>query len=226
MPKISFNDRPHKNEKQESIDYVKSLIEEARTNARDSDIIKLEKLIKLLNFKKYGLVWEEHAELVEEEMKTKIPVFVENESKKIHDNSNSEDFNFLLEGDNLHSLHLLEKTHAGKIDVIYIDPPYNTGSKDFKYNDSFADDDDTFRHSKWLSFMERRLRIAKELLTQEGVIFISIDDNEQAQLKTLMNEIFGEENFLNQFIIQVRYSDKTLTEANVTSKSQNGRINY
>lgn len=213
MPQIPFNDRPRKNEKQESIDYVKSLIEQARTDARDSDIPKLEKLIQLLNSKKYGLVWEEHAELVEEEMKTKIPVFVENKNKKINDNPDSEDFNFLLEGDNLHSLHLLEKTHLGKIDVIYIDPPYNTGSKDFKYNDSFVDEDDTFRHSKWLSFMERRLRIAKDLLTQEGVIFISIDDNEQAQLKTLMDEIFGEKNFLNQFIIQVRYSDKTLTEA-------------
>ncbi len=213
MPQIPFNDRPRKNEKQESIDYVKSLIEQARTDARDSDIPKLEKLIQLLNSKKYGLVWEEHAELVEEEMKTKIPVFVEDKNKKINDNPDSEDFNFLLEGDNLHSLHLLEKTHLGKIDVIYIDPPYNTGSKDFKYNDSFVDEDDTFRHSKWLSFMERRLRIAKDLLTQEGVIFISIDDNEQAQLKTLMDEIFGEENFLNQFIIQVRYSDKTLTEA-------------
>ena len=195
----SFNDRPHKNEKAESIEYVKSLIEQMRAEGKSDDIPKLEKLIQLLDSKKYGLVWEEHAELVEEEMKTKIPVFVEDESKKIHDNPDSEDFNFLLEGDNLHSLHLLEKTHAGRIDVIYIDPPYNTGNKDFKYNDAFVDDNDTFSHSKWLSFMERRLRIARTLLSDDGVIFISIDDNEQSQLRMLMNEIFGEGNFVGTF---------------------------
>ena len=202
MTENIFNDRPRKNEKQESINYVKSLIEQARTDARDSDIPKLEKLVQLLNSKKYGLVWEEHAELVEEEMKTKIPVFVEDESKKINDDSDSEDFNFLLEGDNLHSLHLLEKTHLGKIDVIYIDPPYNTGNKDFKYNDSFVDTEDTFRHSKWISFMERRLKIAKTLLSEEGIIFISIDDNEQSQLKMLMDEIFGEEKFIANIAVE------------------------
>lgn len=202
MTENIFNDRPRKNEKQESIDYVKSLIEQARTDARDSDIPKLEKLVQLLNSKKYGLVWEEHAELVEEEMKTKIPVFVEVESKKIHDNPDSEDYNFLLEGDNLHSLHLLEKTNLGKIDVIYIDPPYNTGNKDFKYNDSFVDTEDTFRHSKWISFMERRLKIAKTLLSEEGIIFISIDDNEQSQLKMLMDEIFGEEKFIANIAVE------------------------
>jgi len=204
MSEIPFNDRPRKNEKETSIDYVKSLIEAARTENREDDIPKLEKLIQLLNSKKYGLVWEEHAELVEEEMKTKIPVFVEDKEKKIHDNPDSENFNFLLEGDNLHSLHLLEKTHSGKIDVIYIDPPYNTGKKDgkFKYNDAFIDKADTFYHSKWLSFMERRLTIAKKLLSNDGLIFISIDDNEQSQLKLLLNEIFGEDNFATQFIVE------------------------
>ena len=204
MTENIFNDRPRKNEKQESIDYVKSLIEQARTDARDSDIPKLEKLIQLLNSKKYGLVWEEHAEKVEEEMKTKIPVFVEDESKKINDKSDSENFNFLLEGDNLHSLHLLEKTHAGKIDVIYIDPPYNTGNKDFKYNDDFVDSEDTFRHSKWLSFMERRLRIAQKLLTIDGVIFVSIGDDEASHLKILLDEIFGEQNFVNQISVKTK----------------------
>lgn len=202
MPENTFNERPHKNEKQESIAYVKALIEQARNDAREDDIPKLEKLIELLNSKKYGLVWERHEEIVEEEMKTKIPVFVEDESKKIHDNPDSEDYNFLLEGDNLHSLHLLEKTHTGKIDVIYIDPPYNTGNKDFKYNDKFVDNTDTFSHSKWLSFMERRLTIAKSLLSDDGVIFISIDDNEQSQLKLLMDEIFGEKNFVANIVRQ------------------------
>lgn len=204
MSENTFNERPHKNEKQESITYVKALVEQARNDAREDDIPKLEKLIELLNSKKYGLVWEQHKEIVEEEMKTKIPVFVEDESKKIHDNPGSEDYNFLLEGDNLHSLHLLEKTHTGKIDVIYIDPPYNTGNKDFKYNDVFVDNEDTFRHSKWLSFMERRLRVAQLLLSNEGVIFIQINDIEVAQLKSLCDEIFGEMNFLNMISINMK----------------------
>lgn len=102
----------------------------------------------------------------------------------------------IVEGDNLVSLSALAYTHAGKIDVIYIDPPYNTGNKDFVYNDSFVDKEDAYRHSKWLSFMERRLRIAKKLLSDRGVIFISIDDNEQANLKLLCDSVFGEQHYL------------------------------
>lgn len=97
----------------------------------------------------------------------------------------------IIEGDNLEALTTLTYTHEGKIDVIYIDPPYNTGNKDFIYNDSYVDSEDSYRHSKWLSFMSRRLRIAKKLLSDRGVIFISIDDNEQANLKILCDEIFG-----------------------------------
>ena len=140
MPEI-FNERPHENEKKRALSYISKLLEDARNDKenRGEDIRNLEEVQRLLNSKKYGLVWERHNEIVEEEMKTKIPVFVEDESKKIHDNRDSEGFNFLLEGDNLHSLHLLGKTHSGKIDVIYIDPPYNTGNKDFKYNDAFVD---------------------------------------------------------------------------------------
>src|SRR5699024_8677917 len=84
----------------------------------------------------------------------------------------------------------------GKIDVIYIDPPYNTGNKDFIYNDRYVDKEDSYRHSKWLSFMEKRLRIAQELLSDTGVMFISIDDNEVAQLKLLCDDIFKIENVL------------------------------
>lgn len=193
MSKHTFDDRPHKNEKDDSIFYIKNLIDIAKKESREEDITKLEKLLQLLNTKKYGLVWEEHAEKVEEEMKTKIPVFNENIDKKINQVPDSEDYNFLLEGDNLHSLYLLEKTHLGKIDIIYIDPPYNTGNKDFKYNDSFIDSTDAFKHSKWLSFMDRRLRIAKKLLSPNGIIFISIDNKEGYQLKLLLDEIFGEE---------------------------------
>lgn len=147
-------------------------------------------------------------------MKTKIPVFVEDAGRKIVGNPDSEDYNFLLEGDNLHSLHLLEKTHSGKIDVIYIDPPYNTGNKDFIYNDKIVDKTDGYSHSKWLSFMSKRLEIARNLLSDKGVIFISIDDNEFSQLKLLCDDIFGEHNKLITLHTQVRYSNKTLNEKN------------
>lgn len=199
-----FIERPRKNEKDGAITYVQELLKQAREDRRNEDVDKLENLVRLLNTKKYGLVWEEHAELVEEEMKTKIPIFIEDETKKIVGNPESEDYNFLLEGDNLHSLHLLKKTHSGTIDVIYIDPPYNTGSKDFKYNDKFVDKNDSFSHSKWLSFMERRLRIARDLLSPEGVIFVSIGDDENATLKLLMDDIFGESNYLNQISVKTK----------------------
>lgn len=198
----TFNERPHQNEKAEALEYISKLIDDAREKSDNEAIPKLENLLRLVNGKRYGLVWEEHAELVDEKMKTEIPVFVEDETKKIVGNPDSQDYNFLLEGDNLHSLHLLEKAHSGKIDVIYIDPPYNTGNKDFIYNDKIVDKNDTFSHSKWLSFMSKRLEIAKDLLSESGVIFISIDDNEQAQLKLLCDEIFGEKNFLTQFIVE------------------------
>ncbi|MFT8544850.1 MAG: site-specific DNA-methyltransferase [Leuconostoc falkenbergense] len=212
-----FHERPHANEKQRGINYINKLLDAAHNNKDTSqgDINELEEIKRLLNQKKYGLVWERHAEQVEEELKTKIPIFVEDESKKIvgdHDKGLMDNYNFILEGDNLHSLHLLEKTHKGRIDVIYIDPPYNTKNKDFKYNDTFVAPDDAFRHSKWLSFMESRLRIAQNLLADNGVIFISIDENENAQLKLLMDEIFGENNILSVHQIQVRYGNKNLNE--------------
>lgn len=213
-----FIERPRKNEKDGAITYVQELLKQAREDRRNEDVDKLENLVRLLNTKKYGLVWEEHAELVEEEMKTKIPVFIEDETKKIVGNPESEDYNFLLEGDNLHSLHLLKKTHAGKIDVIYIDPPYNTGNKDFIYNDKIVDKTDGYSHSKWLSFMNKRLEIARELLNDTGVIFISIDDNEQAQLKMLCDEIFGEANYIATY--------KWNKTATAPSLSQKVRLKY
>lgn len=110
-------------------------------------------------------------------------------------------YNFILEGDNLHSLRLLEKTHRGKIDYIYIDPPYNTGNRDFVYEDAKIGKDDGYRHSKWLSFISARLEIAHRLLSDDGAIFISIDDNEIANLRLLCDQIFGEENFVNQITL-------------------------
>lgn len=105
----------------------------------------------------------------------------------------------LIEGDNLEALTTLAYTHEGKIDVIYIDPPYNTGNEDFVYNDKFIEKEDEFRHSKWLSFMNKRLRIAKKLLSSQGVIFISIDENEVGALRLLGDEIFLPKNFVGQW---------------------------
>lgn len=142
--------------------------------------------------KKYGLVFEEHREEIDEILATHTPVLTEDGSLLI---DNGGQMNFLLEGDNLASLQLLLKTHKGKIDLIYIDPPYNTGNQDFIYDDHFVSKEDAFRHSLWCSFMQKRLEIAKNLLSPTGVIFISIDDNEYASLKFLADEIFGYENY-------------------------------
>lgn len=161
----------------------------------DKSLIAIGEIERELKAKKYGLVWEEHEEEVDVKMRTHIPVFTEDTSCEIAENSDNKDYNFLLEGDNLHSLYLLEKTHKGRIDVIYIDPPYNTG-KSFTYADSTVDSSDAFRHSKWLSFMRERLKLANKLLSNSGVIFISINDAEQSQLKLLCDDIFGESNFI------------------------------
>lgn len=161
----------------------------------DDSLIAIGEIEKELKAKKYGLVWEEHEEAVDVQMKTQIPVFTEVKEREIYADESGA-YNFLLEGDNLHSLYLLEKTHKGKIDVAYIDPPYNTINREFMYNDCRIGEDDGFRHSKWISFMEERLRIAQKLMSERGCIFISIDDNEQAVLKMLCDEIFGEQKFV------------------------------
>ena len=156
---------------------------------------------QLKSRKKYGLVWEDKPEQVVLDCQNKVPVLKEVKNKAITTDKNKP-VNILIEGDNYHSLSVLNYTHKGKIDVIYIDPPYNTGNKDFTYNDHFIDRENSFRHSKWLSFMSKRLRLAKGLLKNDGIIFISIDDNEQARLKLLCDEIFGEGNFINNIIWQ------------------------
>ncbi len=174
----------------------------------DESLIAFNQIEKELTSKKYGLVWEEHEENVDVMMKTQIPVFTEVKEKEIVGDSKSDSFNFLLEGDNLHSLKLLEKTHHGRINLIYIDPPYNTGNKDFKYDDAFIDKNDGYKHSKWLAFMNTRLTIAHRLLSKDGVVFISIDDNEHAALKLLCDEIFGEECFVGDISWQRTYSPR------------------
>lgn len=173
---------------------LKQKIEELEglTNDEKSELIKL-----LRSQKKYGLVWEDKPEDVEQRMLNEQPVLVEVPERAIISNDAEAPNHILIEGDNLEVLTALSYSHAGMIDVIYIDPPYNTGNKDFVYNDSFVDKEDGYRHSKWLSFMNKRLKIAKGLLSDKGVLFISIDDNEFAQLKMLCNEILGEENHIS-----------------------------
>lgn len=168
------------------------------SNWSKEELIK--EIKKVENIKKYGIVWEDKLENVAELCKDKLPILVEDKSKEIETDKNKT-VNILIEGDNYHALSVLNYTHKGKIDVIYIDPPYNTGSKDFRYNDKIVDTEDSFRHSKWLSFMEKRLKLAKPILKDSGVILISIDDNEQAQLKLLCDEIFGENNFVNTLAV-------------------------
>lgn len=199
-------------------------INEIKKNITDEETLNNLSLIENeLTKKKYGLIWEEHEERVDKELETKIPTFEEVKYKEIVSNPD-DNFNFLLEGDNLHSLYLLEKTHKGKIDVIIIDPPYNTGVNDFIYNDSYVDDEDSYKHSKWLSFMEKRLKIAKQLLSESGYIFININDVEVAQLRLLCDDIFGEENFVN--IISVKMKNNAGASGGGEDKKLKKNIEY
>ncbi len=187
--------------RQRMLAFLDKIKEEHKTD--DEMLIAIGEIENALISKKYGLVWERHEEKVDVAMQTNIPVFTEVAEKEISLVSDG-NYNFLLEGDNLHSLYLLEKTHKGAIDLIYIDPPYNTGHEDFVYDDNYVAEEDSFRHSKWLSFMEKRLRIAKELLSEKGVIFIQISDIEMAQLKCLCDDIFDESNFLNIISVNMK----------------------
>lgn len=139
--------------------------------------------------KKYGVIFEEHREEIDEILENNLPVLIENADLRIDNGGTT---NFLIEGDNLAALQLLEKTHKGKIDLIYIDPPYNTGAKDWKYSNDFVDSNDTFRHSKWLSMMNVRLEEAKNLLSPDGALVCAIDENEQKSTGLLLEEIFGD----------------------------------
>lgn len=145
---------------------------------------------KLKKRKKYGIVWEDKPEKVAELCKEKLPVLEEDKSKEIKTDENKP-INILIEGDNYHSLSVLNYTHKGKIDVVYIDPPFNTGAKNWKYNNNYVDENDQWRHSKWLSMMEKRLKLAKKLLKYNGVLICAIDENELWHLGCLLEEIFS-----------------------------------
>jgi len=152
-----------------------------------AEIDRLKKELK--KKKKYGLVWENKPEDVVEMCKEKLPVLKEVKGKEIITDKNKP-VNLLIEGDNYHALSVLNYTHKGKIDVIYIDPPYNTGARDWKYNNDYVDAKNAFRHSRWLSFMSHRLQLAKNLLKNDGVLICCIDDNESAHLGVLLEGLF------------------------------------
>ena len=193
-----------------------SLTEEqyqAKIRELEKEVKKLNLIIQKDSKTKYGLRWIDVPEAFEKDSENKIPILEEAKDKAIK-NDDGKPTHILIEGDNYHALKCLNYTHKGKIDVIYIDPPYNTGSDGFTYKDKrflsqFPDGttipkEHPLRHSTWLSFMSKRLELAKNLLSEKGVIFISIDDNEQANLKLLCDQIFGEDNFVNVVTVKTK----------------------
>ena len=148
-------------DKRALVDKIRNI--EGLTNDEKADLIGL-----LRSHKKYGLVWEEKKEDVEERLREQLPILTEVKERAIISSETDAPNHILIEGDNLEALTALSYSHEGKIDVIYIDPPYNTGNKDFVYNDSYVDSEDNYRHSKWLSFMHKRLKIAKRLLSDRS----------------------------------------------------------
>lgn len=156
--------------------------------------------IKLLEKQRYGLVWEDKPEEIADQCERELPVLTEDKPKEIV-KDHSKPTNFIFEGDNYHTLYTLNFTHKRKIDTIYIDPPYNTGNKSWRYNNDYIDKEDRFRHSKWLSFMSKRLRLARRLLKETGIIICAIDDYEFASLKLLFDEIYGEQNRLGTLVV-------------------------
>ncbi len=167
----------------DNIESLKSKVEELQ-----KEIAKLKSSIKK---KKFGLVWLDVPESFGDEYENALPVLKEVPDKAIV-NDDDKPTHILIEGDNYHALTCLNYTHKGKIDVIYIDPPYNTGAKDWKYNNNYVDENDPWRHSKWINFMANRLRIAKNLLKQSGVLICTIDHNELNTLGLLLKEIFAD----------------------------------
>lgn len=161
-----------------------------------------EEIKQLKSKKKFGLVWEDKPDEQVLRVRDEAPMLCEDVSKAVVTDQNAVN-HVLINGDNFHALTALRATHTGRVDVIYIDPPYNTGNKDFIYNDNYLDKEDGYSHSKWLSFMEKRLILARELLAETGTIFVSIDDNEQARLKLLLDAVFNEDNFLNTVTVKM-----------------------
>ena len=163
----------------------------------------IEEIERLRKRKKYGLVWEDKPEEVVERCKSELPILHEVATKQIASDKVLPT-NILIEGDNYHALSVLNYTHKGKIDFIYIDPPYNTGARDWKYNNDYVDAEDAYRHTKWLSFMSHRLKLAKNLLSPDGIICVAIDDYELFTLGLLMDDsaFFGEKNRIGVICVE------------------------
>ena len=182
-------------------------------NLSKEELLKIvEKQEKELKSKKYGLVWdsEREPEQVVLDCENNLPILKRVKTKEIKTNDEAD--NILIEGDNYHALSVLNYTHKGKIDVIYIDPPYNTGAQDWKYNNRFVDENDGFKHSKWLNMMEKRLNLAKNLLSQKGIICVTIDDYEYANLKLLLDKVFSVENYLGTITIRNNPAGRSTTK--------------
>ena len=171
---------------------------------------------ELSKSKKFGIVWEDKIEEVAEQCKTSLPVLKDEKTKSFSTGKNGINHIF-IEGDNYHALSVLNYTHKKKIDVIFIDPPYNTGSQHWIYNNSYVERDDRFKHSKWLSFMSKRLRLARNLLKEDGFFAITIDHNELFTLGLLMDEIFGEGNRVG--IVTVLHNPKGRNQAKFFSEN-------
>lgn len=181
-----------------------------RIHELEQQVLRLQTEIKKNSETQYGLRWMDVPEAFEDKAEDAVPILEEVKNKAII-NDDGKPTHILIEGDNYHALTCLNYTHKGAVDVIYIDPPYNTGSDGFVYKDKrvldkFPDGttvptDHPLRHSYWLSFMHKRLQLAKNLLSKRGVIFISIDDNEQANLKLLCDQVFGEKNIVASFCV-------------------------
>jgi len=172
--------------------------------------------IRQLEKQRYGLVWEDKQEAVAERCDQQLPVLHEDLSKEILVKEN-ELHNILIEGDNYHVLYALNFTHKRKIDVIYLDPPYNTGNKTWRYNNDYVEREDPFRHSKWLSFMNKRLRLAKNLLKENGILVLTIDDYELFTIGMLLNKIFGENNQIGIVAIETNPRGRTTNRFFATS---------
>lgn len=163
------------------------------TNWDRKELIK--EIDQLRKRKKYGLVWEDKPENVVEQCKTELPVLEEVKRKEIITDPDKP-VNLLIEGDNYHALSVLNYTHKGKIDVIYIDPPYNTGARDWKYNNDYVDGEDPYRHTKWISMMYKRLKQSKLLLKKNGILVATIDNHEVHNLRHLLEEIFSDKDIV------------------------------
>ena len=171
------------------IAFLESLKE---SHSDDASIQAFNEIENHIRDKKYGLVWEEHSEEVDDLLKENIPILTADPERRLCKDA-SLPWNFIIEGDNLQALYLLQKTHKGKVDCIYIDPPYNTGARDWKYNNDYVDGTDVYRHSKWLSMMKNRLLLAKDLLNpSDSVLICTIDEKEYLRLGCLLEELFPE----------------------------------